>query len=106
MAQLITLSILGVVIACGVLLGVVALFLVLLGKPPMSHRHFALRSGRAVGALMGALVMTTTLVALKPAVLNPICDEFEWFGAKTASKVRHYAYEASAPIRAPHDSRL
>lgn len=98
MAQLITLTLLGICVAIAILLGLAALVLLLLESPKANARGLAPRTGRAIGAVMGAMLLPATLILAHPALLDPLCDDFEWFGAPTVSTVRHYAYVASAPI--------
>jgi hypothetical protein len=101
LAQLITLSLLGICVAAAVILGIVVLVLALLGSPQPSKYPL----GRVVGASTAALLLTATVIVAQPSFLDPLADDFEWFGAKTASTARQYAYVARAPLGRVAQSR-
>jgi hypothetical protein len=50
-----------------------------------------------VGVLVTSVLATGAVVAY-PAMLDPLCDNYEWFGADSAHVVRQYARDAHAAI--------
>ena len=97
MAPLVTLSILGGCIAVSIALIIAMLVIALLG-PPEKGASARLRVGRFVGALTAAMLVSTMTLVVFPRMLDPLCDDFDWFGANTAKTARSYAHVMKAPI--------
>jgi hypothetical protein len=60
------------------------------------------RRGRKLLRGFAALLLTTTLVAgtvvAYPALIDPLCDDYVWFGADAAAVIREHAREANVVL--------
>jgi pSer/pThr/pTyr-binding forkhead associated (FHA) protein len=53
---------------------------------------------RCIVALFVTSVIAACVVVAFPPVLDPLCDDYEWFGAEAAGVVRQLAYDARSTI--------
>ena len=59
------------------------------------------RSNRLLRGFVGLLLTTTLLagaVVAYPALLDPLCDDYIWFGADATTIVRDHAREANTVL--------
>jgi pSer/pThr/pTyr-binding forkhead associated (FHA) protein len=66
--------------------------------PPPGRRPRKLVRGLAA-VFVTSLIAACFVIAV-PSVLDPLCDDYEWFGAGAADVVRHYAREAHSALAA------
>jgi hypothetical protein len=68
----------------------------------VSRPIYPARRSRKLRRFVIGVFITTTLAAAAvvayPALLNPLCDDYEWFGSDAASVVRQQALDAHAAI--------
>lgn len=79
----------------------------LISKPPLARRPISLpryptRKSRklvlfTLGLLVGLVLASAAAIAY-PAMLDPLCDDYEWFGGDAALVVREQARNAHAAI--------
>jgi hypothetical protein len=71
-------------------------------KRAVSRPQYPVRRSRKLLWFVLALFMTSALavgaVVAYPALLNPLCDDYEWFGADAARDVRQRARDTHAAI--------
>lgn len=53
---------------------------------------------RVVLGMVVASVLAAGVVVAYPALLDPLCDDYEWFGARASQIVREHAQDARAAI--------
>lgn len=53
---------------------------------------------RIVGGLVATATFASAIVIAQPSLLDPLCDEIEWFGSGTAVDLRERAWDANAEL--------
>jgi hypothetical protein len=66
-------------------------------RPIYPHRR-SRTLGRILIGLFVALTLASGTIIAVPSVIDPLCDDYEWFGAEAANVVRHYACDAHNAI--------
>jgi hypothetical protein len=66
-------------------------------RPIYPHRR-SRTLGRILIGLFVALTLASGTIIAVPSVIDPLCDDYEWFGAEAANVVRHYACDAHNSI--------
>ena len=63
------------------------------GSPPPVEREraAAVKKTRVFGLAFVTLLLAFVAVAVRPALLDPLCDDYDWGGSAAASAVRDAA---------------
>ncbi len=71
-------------------------------SPQIRHPVYPQRRSRPLRRVLAILFATVTLatgiIVAAPSLLDPLCDDYEWFGAEATTVVRQHASDAHAAI--------
>lgn len=65
---------------------------------PVYPSHPGRTFARIIGALLATATFACAIVVAQPSLLDPLCDELDWFGSGTAAMLRERAREANAEL--------
>lgn len=66
-------------------------------RPIYRRRRSRLLTRIVIGTIVTLTLASGTIIAF-PSLLDPLCDDYEWFGTEAASVVRHHACDAHNAI--------
>jgi hypothetical protein len=53
---------------------------------------------RILGALLATVTLASAIVVARPSLLDPLCDELDWFGSGTAADLRERARQLNVEL--------
>lgn len=65
---------------------------------PVYPSHRGRTIARIIGVLVGTVVLASAVAIARPSLLDPLCDDLDWFGSNTAIAVRDHARDANAAL--------
>jgi hypothetical protein len=65
---------------------------------PVYPTHRGRTFVRVIGALLATATLACAIVIAQPSLLDPLCDELDWFGSGTAADLRERARDANAEL--------